>query len=497
MAKPFSIQSPENIAKEYAGNKQMIAQAMQMGVVDPTAGVLAGMFIDRMRSAQMQEQAPQTSVAQQVMGGAPPVPAPPLPAGGLGSTAPAGAPPVTPEMGMPPEMGMAPPMPEGAPMGMAEGGLAMLPVPDTMFDEPTNGGFNDGYAGGGIVAFSDGGMADLYDRVEQVESGGRQSAVSPKGARGVMQLMPGTMRDPGFGVRPMQADTEEENRRVGREYLDAMYSRYGDETAALAAYNWGPGNVDKWLKSGADPKKLPKETRDYIGKVTGDKGASSGAPRRTSNDIPDILAGAERFRESLTQNITPKTQRREEMIAELEGAVDPETRAADRKARRYEALAQFGFQLAQTPGSLLQAAGAAASQVLPTLRKGDEEARKQLRADQSALISLEDKSNEEKQKIELLALELAKAEAGLLSDERKMELQYIIAQMDDKTRRAITAMNNYTQTYTSVHSDVMRYRTAMDKPDSTSGTKPENTRERVNAILENQGGSGFKYLGTE
>jgi hypothetical protein len=39
---------------------------------------------------------------------------------------------------------------------MAEGGLAMLPVPDTMFDEPTNGGFDDGYAGGGMVAFAAG-----------------------------------------------------------------------------------------------------------------------------------------------------------------------------------------------------------------------------------------------------------------------------------------------------------------------------------------------------
>jgi hypothetical protein len=49
-------------------------------------------------------------------------------------------------------MGMAPP-----PQGMAEGGLATLPVPDGMFDEPTNGGFDDGYAGGGMVAFFEGG----------------------------------------------------------------------------------------------------------------------------------------------------------------------------------------------------------------------------------------------------------------------------------------------------------------------------------------------------
>ena len=170
--KPYSLQSPEQIAKDYAGNKQKIAQAMQMGIVDPTAGVLAGMFIDRMRSAQAQEAAPQPSVAQQVMGGAP-AQAPLAPAGGLGATAPA-QPPMAPQGGI----GMAPqpqaaPQQEMAPQGMAAGGviapyadsdngvapykegggLSEIPLPDTMFDEQRDGS----YAHGGIVAFPTGG----------------------------------------------------------------------------------------------------------------------------------------------------------------------------------------------------------------------------------------------------------------------------------------------------------------------------------------------------
>lgn len=155
--KPFSLQSPESIAKEYGGNKQQIAQAMQMGVIDPTAGTLAGMFIDRMRSAQMQEQAPQQTVAQQVFNPQPPPPPPPPPGGapppGMG------APPPGPPMGGPPPMmGGAPPPPppgppmEGPPPGMAMGGIAGLPVPSSMFDEPDNGG----YSRGGIVAFAEG-----------------------------------------------------------------------------------------------------------------------------------------------------------------------------------------------------------------------------------------------------------------------------------------------------------------------------------------------------
>lgn len=169
MAKPFSIQAPEAIAKEYGGNKQRIAEAARMGVVDPTAAVLAGMFIDRMRGAQMQEGATPPTVAQEVMGGSTAVPSPTV--GGLGMT-PQAAPPMTPQMpmqgmpGMPMQGGMGE-MGAQMPMGMAEGGMTYaptytqggldgLPIPDTMFDESRNGGFNDGYAGGGIIAFNEG-----------------------------------------------------------------------------------------------------------------------------------------------------------------------------------------------------------------------------------------------------------------------------------------------------------------------------------------------------
>lgn len=170
MAKPYSIQSPEDIAKEYGGNKQRIAQAMQLGVVDATAGVLAGMFIDRMRSAAQSEAAPRQTVAQQVF--TPPQPQMPMGApAGLGATpqaaampapaapmaAPAAPPMAAPPMGMPAPQ-PAPGMAAGGMVGpyMARGGLSDLPVPDDMFDEPSNGGFDDGYRGGGLVAFAQG-----------------------------------------------------------------------------------------------------------------------------------------------------------------------------------------------------------------------------------------------------------------------------------------------------------------------------------------------------
>ena len=154
--KPYNLQSPEAIAKEYGGNKMKIAQAAQFGLLDPTAAVLAGMFIDRMRGAQQQEQAPQQTVAQQVL--APQPAAPQMPAGaGLGTTPEAsqlaaaypadGAPPPVP----------GPSMPQQEPVMAADGGLMSLPVDDAMF-APS-------YNSGGIVAFAAGSDEPIRDSI--------------------------------------------------------------------------------------------------------------------------------------------------------------------------------------------------------------------------------------------------------------------------------------------------------------------------------------------
>lgn len=140
--KPFTLQSPEQIAKEYGGNKQKIAEAMQMGIVDPTAGTIAGMFIDRMRAAAQAEQAPQQTVAQQVF--APPAP----PTGGIGMPAPQGAPPQGAPPAPPAGLGGTPeaaqmqaPMPDmGAPqMPMPEMPAPQMPAPEMPQEEAPMG----------------------------------------------------------------------------------------------------------------------------------------------------------------------------------------------------------------------------------------------------------------------------------------------------------------------------------------------------------------------
>ncbi len=131
---------------------------------------------------------------------------------------------------------------------------------------------DDVNTGQGIQAFARGGMStedrdDLRRAVMEIESGGDPDAISPKGARGQMQVMPNTLRDPGFGVTPARDSSGAENVRIGNEYLDAMLDRYGNTEHALIAYNWGPGNTDDWLARGANSDELPNETRNYIPKV--------------------------------------------------------------------------------------------------------------------------------------------------------------------------------------------------------------------------------------
>ena len=119
--------------------------------------------------------------------------------------------------------------------------------------------------GAPIVTQMTGGITP--ENIRTVESGGRPDAVSPKGAQGVMQVMPNTQTDPGFGVAPAKDKSPQELERVGRDYYAAMQNRYGHDTLAAIAYNMGPGKTDAWLQAGGDFNKLPAETQAYIGKV--------------------------------------------------------------------------------------------------------------------------------------------------------------------------------------------------------------------------------------
>ena len=91
-----------------------------------------------------------------------------------------------------------------------------------------------------------------------------ETAKSSAGAIGVMQLMPKTAKE--LGVDPL---VPEDNVRGGVMYLKKMYDKYQDPTLALAAYNAGPGRLDKAIKSGQGIMGLSRETQNYVRMASG------------------------------------------------------------------------------------------------------------------------------------------------------------------------------------------------------------------------------------
>jgi len=97
----------------------------------------------------------------------------------------------------------------------------------------------------------------LLIAMAQTESNWDPKAVSPAGAIGIMQIIPKWHP----GVDPWNPVT---SIQYAGKYIKNLYQKYGNYTLALAAYNWGPTNLDRrgWINA-------PKETRDYVQKITG------------------------------------------------------------------------------------------------------------------------------------------------------------------------------------------------------------------------------------
>ncbi len=129
-----------------------------------------------------------------------------------------------------------------------------------------------------------GGSWTMIHAISRQESQFDRQIVSRAGARGLMQLMPGTAREtaPAAGVvyDPASLNDPTYNIRLGSTYFGQMMDRFGGSyVLAVAAYNAGPGNVNKWLRTNGDPRvpgtdvlawidRIPlSETRDYVHRV--------------------------------------------------------------------------------------------------------------------------------------------------------------------------------------------------------------------------------------
>lgn len=235
--KPYNIQAPESIAKDFGGDKQKIAAAAQSGMLDPTAAVLAGMFIDRMRSAQAMEQAPNTTVAQDIMAAPqqPMMPQGQMPQGQM-------------PQGQMPQGQMPQPQPEG---------IDALPVNEEMFE----------FSGGGIVAFAEGdevkGGLSAADRNKLIQQRMRgeisrdeyaqlmdRGAVGEFTAPDLSGVGGDLMRSAKDLVRPPEAEgyglvgaVGAPLRRVGMGALGAAGAGYNQLKDSAAAYMSLPNNL--------------------------------------------------------------------------------------------------------------------------------------------------------------------------------------------------------------------------------------------------------------
>lgn len=165
-------------------------------------------------------------------------------------------------------------------------------------DEIWNGG---GYGTGPVATNT------VWQNMLKRESGNRQfdadgnPLTSPAGAVGIAQVMPGTgpeaARLAGLPWDEERFKTDADyNAALGRAYFDKQVETFGNEALAAAAYNAGPGAVQKWLKEIGDPRKgevtmaefvgrIPfKETREYVQAVA----TTTGDPPATASREPTL-----------------------------------------------------------------------------------------------------------------------------------------------------------------------------------------------------------------
>ena len=124
----------------------------------------------------------------------------------------------------------------------------------------------------------------MVHAIARQESEFDRTRTSHAGAQGLMQLMPGTAREQAgkIGVVYLSASLTADpqyNIQLGNSYFQRMYNNYGSYPLAVAAYNAGPGNVNKWLRDNGDPRtgsiswidwieRIPIfETRNYVQRV--------------------------------------------------------------------------------------------------------------------------------------------------------------------------------------------------------------------------------------
>ena len=192
--------------------------------------------------------------------------------------------------------------------------------------------------------------SDWMDVLKTQGEHGKPGDVSPKGALGPYQMMPGTAqqaaREIGVDYDPERLKTDETyGKMLATKFHNDLIARYGGlQPLVDAAYNAGPGQVDKWLQTIGDPRtgaisaqdwaeKIPfKETRDYVARIT----SSLKPPTGGGSAIDDVNATS-RLKEAADylKNLDPKNT---ELSHSVEGTIASYTRQT--KEARTSLMAQ-------------------------------------------------------------------------------------------------------------------------------------------------------------
>jgi hypothetical protein len=335
----------DSIVRQTAGNKDTIKRLIQTGVISEMQGVLAGMRADEISKAGMLNKGNMPTVAQQVLSPQPPQ---------------SMAPPAPPQMGVPsapPPMPPQAPQDMQAPQGMADGGLAALPVPDDMFNSAVGDSDTQQYAPGGIVAFANGGGAS------------EDSPLGPWFAEQVKTMFPGA-------TITSMGRTAEHNRKVGgvknsyhltNNAIDVVPPKGMSltEFGTALKQHFGPG-IDTIFNS--------KGHFDHVHLEPGGKysAATTGPMARQTGDnptaVPDIASIADNF--ELFQNLLGKrdTKARDALLASVNISPEQEKKDKDRDLG-YALLA--ASQAFSRPGPFLSNVTGALGAMAEPLQEGE------------------------------------------------------------------------------------------------------------------------------
>lgn len=186
----------------------------------------------------------------------------------------------------------------------------------------------------------------LLSAVNMTESPNSNTARSSAGARGAFQFMPKTAERFNVDVNSVNSSA-----KGAAEYLDKLLKMFeGNLENALRAYNWGEGNMQNYLKYGSGMKNgqkgyfadrpLPKETREYSGKVMGYMGGSSGVSFTEGYSFDDWLKEQEKF--SIERERREKEQAAKQL--DLTNAVATEkVRINTKLAQDIKSIEEAGF----------------------------------------------------------------------------------------------------------------------------------------------------------